>query len=629
MIPIDNLISLDLETGGDAPLYGLQPWRLLQDHACIKSYALAWQDGTGAVQHAGKLYPDRQKLGAVLKLIRERGRYCVVWNGVFDIAWLCADGHFPDAWHINWIDGMLLWRHLSVGPEYDENRSQRKSYSLESAIDHFFPGEAGFKEFEDFDTNTVDGLRGLMERNLGDAKYTLLITNKLLASLPPRRLRTAMIEASCLPMVGRANCFGMDVDEQYTYQLLHKLDAEAELLLQQLSPHGVTAEVVRSPKQLERVLFDDWGLPSTKLTDSGGRSTDKGVLYDLANIDPRAKLVKEYRETLNNRSKFAEAILKAMAYNSERRIHPTARVFGTYTGRMTYNSKVGKNSQEKTISSALHQTKRGEVYRAPLVAPPGYTVVEFDARAQEYRWMAILSGDDTMLSLCQEGEDAHAYMGAAIMGIDYPHMKRVLHDEAHRDYAEFKNGRQNGKTVNLSAQYRTSPAKIRFISQVQYGVPMTEQMSKQAHGMYRRTYRRVPVYWDNAIRIAQHQGYVETLAGRQVQLDGYAWGSSYNWMLESTALNYPIQGTGADQKYLALMCIKPLMVKHSAIFWFEMHDGVYFLVPDKAVNSFCAEGVALLAALPYKQAWGFTPPIAMPWDCKTGPSWGGLKEWKS
>ena len=69
-----------------------------------------------------------------------------------------------------------------------------------------------------------------------------------------------------------------------------------------------------------------------------------------------------------------------------------------------------------------------------------------------------------MLSLCREGEDAHAYMGAQIMGVDYQRMMRVIHNDLDPEYEPFKSGRQMGKTANLSCQYRTGPKKVRIIS---------------------------------------------------------------------------------------------------------------------------------------------------------------------
>lgn len=624
-----QIIGLDLETGGDEKLFGLQPWRLNQGRARIKTYALAWQDANGQVQRAGKMWPDRATLHAVLQRLADSGRYVAVWNGAFDIAWLVANGHWPQVSKIKWLDGMLLWRHWYVEPEYDTNRDKRKSYKLEEAINQFYPGEGDFKEFTDFDAVDEASMRLLLARNLGDAEYTWRITTDLVRMLSdhPRRLTVAMIEAHALPHVGRANCFGMATNQGKVHALTEALEAKAAALLAELGPMGVTEDVIASPKKLGKVLYEDWGLPVVKATNSGQPGTDKVALYELAQIDPRAKKVKEFREVNMNKSKFAEAILAANRYLGEARTYPTARIFGTYTGRMTYNSKVGRNSEERPISSAMHQTKRGKDYRQMHEAPEGYDVVEFDAANQEYRWMGIVSGDETMLGLCQPGEDAHGYMGAQIVGVDYHTMLSVLHDEEHVSYAEYKNGRQLGKVANLSLQYRTGAAKLRDVSQVQYDIPMDMRTAKLSHGLYQRTYKEVPKYWNRSIMEGRANGYVETVAGRRVQLV-YPWDKQYTWMLESTCINYRVQGTGADQKYLALMCMQPLMTKHQAYFWFEMHDGIYFIVPKARTAQFVTEGKQLLANLPYKRAWGFTSPIPLPWDAKVGTNWGDLKEWK-
>lgn len=96
----------------------------------------------------------------------------------------------------------------------------------------------------------------------------------------------------------------------------------------------------------------------------------------------------------------------------------------------------------------------------------------------------------------------------------------------------------------------------------------------------------------------------------------------------STAINYRIQGTGADQKYLALMVLKPILVEIGAYFAWDLHDGIYLYVPDDRLESAAVRIRMVLDNLPYQRAWGFTPPVPMPWDCKLGPSWGALKEWK-
>lgn len=74
------------------------------------------------------------------------------------------------------------------------------------------------------------------------------------------------------------------------------------------------------------------------------------------------------------------------------------------------------------------------------------------------------------------------------------------------------------------------------------------------------------------------------------------------------------------------MCLKPLLVKHGGYLWFELHDGLYSIVPDEKVEQFAVEGKKILDNLPYTKAWGFTPPVPMPWDCKAGKRWSELKE---
>ena len=118
------------------------------------------------------------------------------------------------------------------------------------------------------------------------------------------------------------------------------------------------------------------------------------------------------------------------------------------TSRMSYTSKQGRNKAARPIGFAIHQEKgkaEGKFYRAAIVPPEGYDLVEFDAAGQEFRWMAILSGDEAMLQLCLPGEDAHSFMGAQISSVDY----RKLIDLVQSDDHNAKAVRTGGKFSNL------------------------------------------------------------------------------------------------------------------------------------------------------------------------------------
>ncbi len=75
-----NSSASTLKQAATNRLFGLQPWRMLQGHARIKSYALAWWDAAGTLQQAGKMWPTRADLTAVLERIAASGRYCLTWT---------------------------------------------------------------------------------------------------------------------------------------------------------------------------------------------------------------------------------------------------------------------------------------------------------------------------------------------------------------------------------------------------------------------------------------------------------------------------------------------------------------------------------------------------------------------
>ena len=411
------------------------------------------------------------------------------------------------------------------------------------------------------------------------------------------------------------------------------LHAQAAEKLAILGPLGVTEKVVRSPKQLQKVLFVDWKYPvlkvnTSKKTGNESNSTDKEVLHELA-LDgyENARHIHEYRQALNRCTKFVDNPLESVDYNADGRTHPQAFVFSTYTGRMTYASTQGKNKDERQIGYAIHQEKRDKQFRAKIVAPPGYQLMEFDASGQEFRWFAVKSRDPTMLKLCMPGEKPHAFMGARIFEMDYQEvMKR--HAAGEERFAGPTGVYMLGKVSNLSLQYRTSAKRLRVTARTDYDIPMTEDEAKRNWIIYRQTYTGAKTYWAEQIDLAKRQGYVETLAGRRVKIIG-DWSGSLGWSMESTAINFPVQGTGGDQKYLALATIKPYLRANGIQFVLDMHDGIYLFVPDEVVGEAAIAIKAMLDNLPYKQAWGVDLHIPMPWDCKVGRSWGQLTEWKA
>lgn len=625
----DNWIAFDVETTGRQPEHALQPW---SSHSWVSSFALfspthqqVCPSPERAAAHTDTEPAIREEMSAFFHKVHKEGLAVIGWNVAFDAAWCIKMGFREEVLQTRWLDGMSMWRHLTRVPESHLPIPKRKRYGLKAAVEEFLPDKAGYEADIDFHSTDSEAVAARLKYNLLDAEYTYTICCELMRQLnePERRLqrRNFLIESSCIPLVADHYITGVHIDETAANELGGRLTVEQAHLKVFLEAHGANEKVLASPAQLSRLLYEDWGLPVIKTTDKGSPSTDKGALYELSFLDDRIEKMRRYREIIGNKKKFVDNPLESCRYNTDGVSHPTANINSTYTGRMTFSSYIGKNKARRQTGFALHQMKRDDDYRRPVTAPEGFTMVEWDAAGQEFRWVAIESGDETMLDLCLPGEDPHSYMASRMTDHTYPQI-RELHEQGDK---QIKEVRTAGKVGNLSCQYRISARSLLATARVDYNLPWDETMAKYVHSTYRRTYPGVVRYWAKAIARAQRAGYAETIAGRRVLLEGN-WRGKDQWRLESTAINFRIQGIGADQKYLAMHVIKPLLTKYGGKFYFELHDGLYAVFPNKVAEKAGHEGRELLSNMPYKKAWGFTPPIPLPWDLKIGPNWGDSVE---
>ena len=58
---------------------------------------------------------------------------------MFDLSVLHAFDLSDLVHEAKWLDGMLLYRHLEVEPEYDLARANKRSFSLKPAVETFLP----------------------------------------------------------------------------------------------------------------------------------------------------------------------------------------------------------------------------------------------------------------------------------------------------------------------------------------------------------------------------------------------------------------------------------------------------------------------------------------------------------
>lgn len=183
-----------------------------------------------------------------------------------------------------------------------------------------------------------------------------------------------------------------------------------------------------------------------------------------------------------------------------------------------------------------------------------------------------------------------------------------------------------GKIVsncNLSMQYRVGEKKQRVMARVQYGLDKDITTIKRWRALYHSTFPEVKQHWQRAVSKARAVGYAETLAGRRYYID--KWGQDDKWSSESSAINFPIQGTGADMKNLAITAMTTKFPELE--FLYDVHDGLFAWAPKSREGiELCKEVRECLNNLDYESAWGWKPRIPLPWDLSIGVNWGGMKE---
>lgn len=284
---------------------------------------------------------------------------------------------------------------------------------------------------------------------------------------------------------------------------------------------------------------------------------------------------------------------------------------------MSYSNESYKGGPK--VSIAMHQIPRkAKEIRGLLGCPEGIALLEDDASGQESRLMAIKSGDATMLKVFCENKNLHSMTGSAIIGMDYDEFQAAYKLEDGGGY--YTEQRQLGKLTNLSGNFRIGGKALAIKAFTKYDTYMTEQTGRFLVNTIKRTYPGIPDYWDNIILFAKAMGYTEAFGGRRYKIsewDTDAWGS------ESSALMFPIQGSGAAMKEIA---IAHLFKKFPEVFFcLDLHDATFSYCERDRMLELDKEVLESLNSIDYEAYWGFKPACPLTYESACGLSFKDVK----
>jgi DNA polymerase-1 len=373
-----------------------------------------------------------------------------------------------------------------------------------------------------------DGLRGLFHD----------------VELPLSQVLLDMEMTGVLVDVGKLQALGQRVDGE-----LRGLEAKAK----QIVGHEFS---VRSRDQLEKILFDELGLPVVKRTPKGGRSTDAEVLEELAEKHELPKVIVEFRELDKLKGTYIEALPRCVN-PSTGRIHTRFSQTTAATGRLA--------SHDPNLQNIPIRTAIGKEIRAAFVAPPGYTIVSADYSQIELRVLAHLAQDPELLEAFRTGEDVHVRTARLIFGVDAQGVTSEM--------------RRRAKTINFGVIYGMGDAALAK----SLGIPKAE--AARFIEAYFERYAGVTRFMQRTVEAARNGEAVRTVLGRRRFLPNlHSANRGLRMEAERIAKNTAIQGTAADILKVAMVRLGQSPVVPGARMILTVHDELVFEIPDALVD---------------------------------------------
>jgi len=364
----------------------------------------------------------------------------------------------------------------------------------------------------------------------------------------------ANVEMPLAPVLARMEHVGVAIDLAVLDDIRQRLATRVGHLEAEVHDHAGRSFNLGSGPQLQQVLFDELGLPTTRKIKTG-YSTDANALASLRDGHPIVEALLEWRELTKLLSTYVDA-LPPLVDAGTGRIHTTLSQTVAATGRLS--------SSHPNLQNIPVRRREGREIRRAFVAGEGFDhLLVADYSQIELRILAHLSGDEGLLSAFADGEDIHATTAAKVFDRPLEAVDGALRDRA--------------KAVNYGLAYGLTS----FGLGQQLGIPPNE--AQEIVDAYFARFPKVKSFLEDAVKVAARDGYTTTLFGRRRYLpDLRSDDRNRRQMAERMALNAPIQGTAADVIKLAMITLDEAIRAQglSSQMLLQVHDEVILEVTD-------------------------------------------------
>ena len=558
----------------------------------IVTIAFTWEEGQAAVvplHHAETPWkdPDRVQriLGAAIRQAQSKNNG---HNFKFDARWMHAKS-MPI--HQNFCTMLAL--HM-----LDENRPK----GLKPASQVFLGADA-YDVGEELHNAYDMPLKKLCIYNGKDTDYTHRLKRILRAEMvrEPRIARVfvklMMPASNALVDIERA---GIQLDmERWTerFQKAGEVEAKLQAYMRQFVPKHKREEInFASPKQVGEWLFGDLGLPIIEKTKTGAASSKESVLLVLGKDHKSVQAMLKWRKWKKYMTTY---FLPWRDFRDDQdRIHPTYKLFGTVTGRLS------------CADPNLQQVPRDPFIRGILGARAGWTLVVADYSQVELRIAAMMANETTMLGQFARGEDIHMLRAMRMTG-------KVASDVT-------KEERKAAKPVSFGFLYGMGAPKFVDYARDSYDVHFEDHEAEAVRRGFFNDYPELLSWHDRQRRLARKHGRVQNPIGRIRHLpDIHSKDRAVQGEAERQAINSPVQSFASDLMLLALIRLHEMMPPQEAVIVGTVHDSILSEIRDDVVPLWKKTIKEVMEDMTHvKRKFGTEVTVPIVADIEVGSHWG-------
>ncbi len=389
---------------------------------------------------------------------------------------------------------------------------------------------------------------------------------KILADIKERGLPYVYedIELAIMPIVDAMEKTGIKIDTAYLKKLSADYHKELSALEKNIWKMAGREFNINSPKQLGEIIFDEMKVGEgaglrMKKTAGGARSTRESELEKLRGLHPIVDQIFKHRELQKLLSTYIDVIPSLVG--SDGRLHAKLNQAGTTTGRFS--------SKDPNIQNIPIKTELGKNIRRAFVAPAHKKLISFDYSQIELRVAALMSEDDFMIKVFEDGKDIHAAVASKVFGVPE---KEVTHEM-----------RRRAKVINFGILYGMG------VTALQQNLGTDRKVAQEFYDNYFLQFPAIEGYLESVKDFAKKTGYTETLFGRRRYFPGLKSKLPFiRASAERMAINAPLQGTAADCIKIAIRdadraLSNERLAEHAKLI-LQVHDELVYEVDDDAVE---------------------------------------------